>query len=98
MAEKAGLCREVYGREGSFMQGEGTTGGMPTKKYIIKANFLLGSDFSMGFPEEAFVDAATEEEELKAIFGAEIIILQLIKLDREKIHDNEIQVKPNYHC
>ena len=28
---------------------------------LPKANFLLGSYFSMGFQEEAFVDAATEE-------------------------------------
>ena len=55
------------------MPREGTTGGTLTKKYIIKANFLIGSDFSMGFQEEAFVDAAMEEEELKAILGAEII-------------------------
>ena len=47
------------------MPREGTTGDTLTKKYIIKANFLLGSDFSMGFQEEDFVDAATEEEELK---------------------------------
>ena len=54
----------------------------------------------MGFQEEAFVDAVTEEEDLKAILGAEMIILQLIKLGKEKIqdNDNEIQVKPNYHC
>ena len=36
------------------MQGEGTTGGTLTKIYF-KANFLLG------FQEEPFVDAATEE-------------------------------------
>ena len=42
---------------------------------------------------EAFVDAATEEEELKAILGVEIIILQLIKLGKEKVQDNDNEIQ-----